>query len=147
MRRIPSLILVGVCFASFSQAGQTSAPATSETRRSLQHGILLLEQKRYEEARREFARVTEGHPASAEAFFYLGMAEAKLGHLLQSEKSLRHSLELNPRSVNSLYNLAVLWLEQKRTREAIPYLERASQLGLQDPEVAVNLIRAYLDSL
>src|SRR5438128_3890365 len=42
---------------------------------SMQRGMILLEQKRYADARQEFLAATERAPGSAQAFFYLGMAE------------------------------------------------------------------------
>jgi tetratricopeptide (TPR) repeat protein len=74
------------------------------------------------------------------------MAEVHLGNAPVAERCLRHALELNPQSVNTLYNLGVLLLDQKKPRQAIPYLEKASQAGPSSPELSVNLIGAYLDS-
>ena len=48
---------------------------------SLQKGILLYQEKMFEAAHQEFQRAAKTDHNSAEAFFYLGMVEAKLGQV------------------------------------------------------------------
>ena len=144
--RILFLTLIYMSLATALKASQASAADEKEKNVSLAKGVGLLEEKRYPEARQEFLDATRRDPGSAEAFFYLGVAELHLGNAPAAERCLRHALELNPQSVNTLYNLGVLLLDQKKPRQAIPYLEKASQAGPPSPELSVNLIGAYLDS-
>jgi tetratricopeptide (TPR) repeat protein len=112
----------------------------------LQLGITLLQQRNYTKARRQLLEAVRIEPASAAAFFYLGMADAELHRKPEAEAALRRSLQLNPRSVSTLYNLGVLLLMQGRAREAVPYLKRANQIGPPNPALSINLVRAYLDT-
>jgi len=144
--RILLLTLIYVSSATALKASQACASDGKGKSASLARGVALFEEKRYPQARQEFLEATRRDPGSAEAFFYLGMAEAHLRNAPAAERCLRHALELNPKSVNTLYNLGVLLLDQKKPRQAIPYLEKASQAGPPSPELSVNLIGAYLDS-
>lgn len=132
------LVPVLLSFSPFFARGQPGIEPYLRT------GNALLQQGRYEEARREFARVTHEHPAAAPAFVLLGVAQMQLNDRHAARVSLRHALELDPRSVNALYNLGVLALDEDRPGEAITYLEKAARLGPASPELAVNLVRAHL---
>ena len=101
------------------QAG--AAPADS-----LQEAIQLLRQERYQEAEVRLRDEVKQHPSSAEAYFYLGIADLKLGRREEAEAQFRHSLQLAPQSANTLYNLGVLLLDEGKAAQAIPYLERAN---------------------
>jgi protein O-GlcNAc transferase len=120
--------------------------ASQATSDSLDAGVSLLDQKRFAEARDVFLRLTHRHPHSAEGFFYLGLAELNLGNIQIAEKYLQQSLALKPDSPNTLYDLGIILLKQKRPSEAIPLLEKARILGPSTPELMVNLVRAYLDA-
>ncbi len=113
---------------------------------ALKGPIELLQQGQYEEAQRELLRVTQEAPKFAEAFFLLGTAETQLHHAAKAEAAFRRSLALKPESPDTLYNLGVVLLDEKRPREAIPYFEQAAALEHARPELSVNLIRARLDS-
>lgn len=119
-------------------------PSATPAEQYLQKGIRLLERKEYANARHEFRQALRSHPRSASAYFYLGVAEVKLGHDAAAERSFRQSTVLDPDSPNAFYNLGVLLLEEKKPREAIYYLKRANQLGPMNAALALNLVRAYL---
>src|SRR2546426_12585025 len=105
-----TVAVCALCSVGLLQGGQNSDVRTGATS-LLRQGILLLQQQHYQEAREEFLRVTKSNPESAEAFFYLGIAERGLRSPEHAEAALRHSLVLNPRSANALYNLGVILLE------------------------------------
>src|SRR5437660_12793404 len=132
------LTLIYVSPATALKASQAPAADGKEKNASLARGVGLLEEKRYPEARQEFLEATRRDPGSAEAFFYLGVAELHLGNAPAAERCLRHALELNPQSVNTLYNLGVLLLDQNNPRQAIPYLENATQAGPASPELSAD---------
>jgi tetratricopeptide (TPR) repeat protein len=125
---------------------QTAATGISATDADLRESLHLIQRKDYLNAQKRLTHFVETHAQSAEAFFYLGVADQHLGMASEAEKALRRSLELNPQSANTLYNLGVLLLDLKRPREAIPYLVRARQTGPDSPEFSVNLVRGYLDA-
>src|SRR5579862_5311661 len=67
---------------------------TQDSTNFLKQGIWLLQKKRFAEAREEFLRAVQADSDSAEAFFYLSIAERDLGHLSAAESDLRRSLDL-----------------------------------------------------
>lgn len=123
---------------------QDASPVSVVSDASLQLGVELLMKQRYADARQEFLRVTHAHPKSSEAFFYLGITEVRLGNLPGAEDALRRSVLLSPLSVNALYNLGVVLLDEKKPAEAVGHLEKASKLAVPAPELSVHLVRAYL---
>src|SRR5579885_3530900 len=125
--------------AGSASSGASFQAKTTYTRDSavfLKQGILLLQKKRFAEAREKFLQAVQADSDSAEAFFYLSIAES----------DLRRSLDLNPNSQNALYNLGVLLLESKKPVEAVNFLERAEKIGPASPEISANLVRAYLEA-
>jgi Flp pilus assembly protein TadD len=135
--------------AGSASSGASFQAKTTYTRDSavfLKQGILLLQKKRFAEAREKFLQAVQADSDSAEAFFYLSIAERDLGHLSAAESDLRRSLDLNPNSQNALYNLGVLLLESKKPVEAVNFLERAEKIGPASPEISANLVRAYLEA-
>jgi tetratricopeptide (TPR) repeat protein len=113
---------------------------------SLKEGVSLLRQKKYAEAKEVFLSITNRDPGFGQGYFYLGLTELNLGNTDSAEKSFRHALELNPRSKETLFNLGVLLLGQRRPVEAIRFLGEAHGMDPHDPALCLNLIRAYFDS-
>lgn len=75
----------------------------------------------------------------------LGRASAGAGPVAASEteKSLRESVEREPRSFEANHRLGKLLVENGKAREAIPYLERAGELKPGDYENAYALALAH----
>lgn len=113
---------------------------------SLQAGIQLIRQQRYQEAEGMLLEAVKLNPSSAQAYFYLGIATLKLGRPAEAEANFHRSLQLGPQSINTMYNLGVLLLDEGKAKEAVTYLERASRAGPPSPDISVSLIRAYLES-
>jgi Flp pilus assembly protein TadD len=97
-------------------------------------------------ARRHFQRATEMNPQFSQAFFYLGMSALHMDDRAAAEAALRRAIKLEPSAVNALYNLGVLLLDNKKPADAAKYFEKAKQAGPMSPELAINLIRANLES-
>jgi len=68
------------------------------------------------------------------------------GDLLAAEGSFRRALNLDPHATNTLYNLGIVLLEEGKPDEAIPPLEKVWKAANKNPEMAVNLVPAYLKS-
>jgi len=142
---VSSRFLVLVLLLPVLSLGQSRIASTGAGDPDLQKGLTLYQHKEYIKARDVFLHVTQIRSRSAEAFFYLGISEARLGNLPQAEDSLRRALTLDPNSLPAVYNLGVVLLDQKKPVEGAPYLERAYRKGPASPELAVNLVRCYLD--
>ena len=62
------------------------------------------------------------------------------------EKSLRESVVREPKSFDANYRLGKFLVEQGKAREALPYLEEASQVNPRDFDNAYELGLAYADT-
>jgi tetratricopeptide (TPR) repeat protein len=123
-----------------------ASPAQTDLRAVLRQGNTLLQEGQYEEARREFLRATHEYPRSAEAFALLGIAEIQLHDYGRAEATFQHALELDPNSVEALYNFGVMLLDRGHPRQAMAYLDKAGRLSSPSPELAVNMVRVHLES-
>jgi predicted Zn-dependent protease len=84
---------------------------------------LLLMTKRYPEAEREINDGLQRQPDSAFGHFLQGLLYSRVGKLELAEKSLQQALQLDPKMQQAYLQLVNLYLQQKRTPEAIAQLE------------------------
>jgi tetratricopeptide (TPR) repeat protein len=84
--------------------------------------VLLLTQ-RYDDAAREIEEGLQRRPDSAFGHFLQGLMYSHTGRPELAEKSLRSALELDPKMSQVYLQLVNLYLQQKRTSDAISELE------------------------
>ena len=84
---------------------------------------LLIMTKRYPEAERQINEGLQRQPGSAFGYFLQGLLNSRVGKLELAEKSLQHALQLDPKMQQAYLQLVNLYLQQKRTPEAIAQLE------------------------
>lgn len=84
--------------------------------------VLLLTQ-RYPDAEREIEEGLQRRPDSAFGHFLQGLLYSHTARPELAEKSLRSSLQLDPKMSQAYLQLVNLYLQQKRTPEAISQLE------------------------
>ena len=71
-----------------------------------------------------------------------GAVYAQTGRSAEAEAAYKHSLSLKPNGF-SYNNLAALYFDQERYAEAIPYMEKAVEMGPVNLGMLSNLARAY----
>jgi len=76
-------------------------PAAGEAQ--LFYARMLLEQKQYPEARREFQQLLEAHPESADLAFAVAMLSLEMGELDRAETELRQALSKGKRDESTVY--------------------------------------------
>jgi tetratricopeptide (TPR) repeat protein len=86
-------------------------------------GNVLLMTKRYPEAERQISEGLQRRPDSAFGHFLQGLLYSRLGKLDLAEKSLQSALQRDPKMPQVYLQLVNLYLQQKRTPEAISELE------------------------
>jgi tetratricopeptide (TPR) repeat protein len=84
---------------------------------------LLVLTQHYEEAQREIDEGLKRRPDSAFGKFLQGSVYSRTGRLDLAEKSLQSALQLDPKMSQAYLQLVNLYLQQKRTPEAISELE------------------------
>jgi tetratricopeptide (TPR) repeat protein len=84
---------------------------------------VLLMTKRYSEAERQINEGLQRRPDSAFGHFLQGLLYSRLGKLDLAEKGLQSALQLDPKMPQVYLQLVNLYLQQKRTPEAISELE------------------------
>jgi tetratricopeptide (TPR) repeat protein len=84
---------------------------------------LLLMTKRYPDAEREINEGLQRRPDSAFGHFLQGLLYSRVGKLELAEKSLQSALQLDPKMQQAYLQLVNLYVQQKRTPEAIAQLE------------------------
>lgn len=84
---------------------------------------VMLMTKRYPEAEHQINEGLQRRPDSAFGHFLQGLLYSRLGKLDLAEKGLQSALQLDPKMAQVYLQLVNLYLQQKRTPEAISELE------------------------
>src|ERR1700727_1229854 len=99
---------------------------------SLQRGLELFRQEKYEAALQLFEEARRSQPNNASIDNFIGITETKLGRMDEAkkdyalaEKQLRMALALDSADPFTHYYLAVLYLTAAREKDAIPHIEPA----------------------
>ena len=109
----------------------------------LQRARQALADGAYRTAQALFARVVAQDPRSAEAYFGLALACAKLGDYQSAADHFRACTELDPRQAAAHINLGVAYVLLGKPDDAIPALRKGLQLAPQSPHAYYNLGLAY----
>jgi len=75
-----------------------------------------------------------------------GSAAAQSGQIDSAENLFKQALEVNPRNITAAYNLASVYLSQKKEQDAIDILERYTQEYPDDAGLFARLGDAYFSS-
>ena len=94
----------------------------------LEAGKASLAAGRLQEAIREFDKVLTLSPSFSEAHFYLGEAHSQAGDWDKAILHTRRAIELNPKSPAYRNQLAMIFVQQKRYKEALPEILNAIEL-------------------
>ena len=100
---------------------------------------VLIEQKKYDDARDTLMQAGDLEPNSNEVHRLLGRAYHAQGRKEDAIDAYRHAIELDDEDVWSMNNLALLFLEEKRAEEAMPLLLKAVDLRKDVAAVHNNL--------
>ncbi|CAJ37876.1 tetratricopeptide repeat protein [Methanocella arvoryzae] len=91
-------------------------PQNIEVRFSYAH--LLEENGRFEDAEKEYQKVTEAKPEYVEAYVHYGNMLRKTSRVSDAEAQYRKAISVNPRDFNAHFSYATLLEEQNRLEEA-----------------------------
>jgi tetratricopeptide (TPR) repeat protein len=91
----------------------------------------------------DYERIVSIRPDLAEAWTNLGLMRRSLGDYSQADRDFANALRTGPQLYVPNLFLGVDLLRQKRSQEAVTYLERAEELDPADEEAALSLGDAY----
>ena len=115
-------------------SGGLTAPNVVVPKVSLSDAELAFTDKRYAEATKLFSTYADQNPSNPWGHYMLGLSAWKSGDLDLAETAFGHSLELDPKHVKSLHNLARVNLEQGRARDARDRLVEALEIDSSSGE-------------
>src|SRR5262249_18429175 len=99
----------------------------------------------YGRARSELAIARRALPNSADVFRYTGMIDRREGHWDEATRNLERALELDPRNLFTLQQLAYAYGWQHRYAEEVQIYNRALAIMPGDPATRINLALVALD--
>jgi TolB-like protein/class 3 adenylate cyclase/Tfp pilus assembly protein PilF len=100
----------------------------------------------YDRARSELAVARRTLPNDAEIFLYTGFIDRREGHWEQATRNLERALELDPRNLFTLQQLATYtYYPQRRYADAVRTYDRALTIVPGDPLTRINRAEVALD--
>jgi serine/threonine-protein kinase len=97
----------------------------------------------YDRAREELTKAQQSLPNDAQVFKFLGLIERRQGRWEDAVRNLERVVELDPRNIDGLGNLAQAYFDLRRYNESIAMFDRIAQLEPGNP--AVRTFRASID--
>ena len=85
----------------------------------------------YDRAREELAKAQHALPNNVQIFKFLGLINRRQGRWEEAIRNLEHSLDLDPRNANTIYDLGDTYSKLRRYEEAIAVAYRALALEPQ----------------
>jgi len=100
----------------------------------------------YGRARRELTNAQRTLPNNADVFVYTGFIDRREGHWEDATRNLERALELDPRNLFTLQQLATYtYYPQRRYADAVRIYDRALTIVPRDPLTRINRAEVALD--
>ncbi len=124
--------------AGFTTAASLQIP--SKAREEYDKGMAAAQAKKFEEAKKYFAKAASIYPRYAEAFNGIGLAELRLNQVAAAKSDFQKAIDADPEHPTAYLQLGKIALMQDRDAAAAePLLERAQKITPQDPDLLSNL--------
>lgn len=145
-----ALIFTVICMILAAEPPCSSAQGTRSYRPDvlihLKRGSDLLEQRAYEQARKEFQAAIQIDPQCPDAYNNLGLTYYRVGDLKNASENYRQALEIEPLFIPSLSNLAAVRYQQRKYGDAANLYRLASRLSHdKDAQLQYNLANVLRD--
>jgi TolB-like protein/Tfp pilus assembly protein PilF len=99
----------------------------------------------YDKVREELTKAQQSLPNDAQVFKFLGLVDRRQGRWNEAVRNLERVVELDPRNVDGIGNLAQAYFDLRRYNESIAMFDRIAQLEPGNP--AVRTYRASIELL
>jgi tetratricopeptide (TPR) repeat protein len=103
-----------------------------------QSGLRFLNERRFENALREFDRILELNPIDKDALLHKGEILAKTGNRVSAIQTFEKILEFDPYSVDAQLHIAYVLGTERKHREAVQYYDRVLELDQNNAEAMLN---------
>lgn len=111
--------------------------------------IYSVVKKDYSKALEYYQKAVSVDPQNGDALYGLAKTYQLLGEKTKADNVYKAAIEKNPKSVGLNYSYGLFLVELNRYEEAIPYLEKAYELGIEDKdkekEVLLALVKSSLE--
>ncbi len=101
-------------------------------------GYAFLKTGLYEEAEREFRRLQELIPDSAEGYFYLGLLYIYRKEFEKAEEFFKNALKKDPDNTKILNNLLYLYIETEKFESGEKIIKKLEEKGFDDERFLLN---------
>jgi tetratricopeptide (TPR) repeat protein len=128
-----SLATLFICLSALGQQGS-----------SLERGLELFRQEKYQAALQQFQDARRSRPTDATLENFIGITETRLGRIDDADADYRTAIRLNPRLAGPHTNLGFNYLGKKDYEQAESQLKAALALDSADPYVHYYLATLYL---
>jgi tetratricopeptide (TPR) repeat protein len=125
------LVLLMISILVMQQAAQAQA-ATPEMK-SEANGFY--QHQDWANAAKAYESITKLEPQNAAAWNRLGASLLSLGKYDRAVETLKRALEINPRQLNTMYNLAGAYARLNDKEKAYDWLDKAVQAGFGQPQL------------
>lgn len=102
-------------------------------------GIVAYQDKKFEEALKEFQEASRLNPKNVDALYYMGITYVALGRTGDAQAALEKARKMRPDDFDVLFQLGVLYFNQKEYDKAEPLLRQVYQFEPTRPNIGYYL--------
>ncbi len=99
----------------------------------------LYQQKKYDEALKEYQRVLAENQELYQVYDKIGLCYYRLGDLENGIEAFKLMLEKEPQSQDTLINLSAIYFETGNLEEGMKYFKQLDEKSLDDPSIFYNI--------
>lgn len=95
----------------------------------IDRGLIYREMNRYKEALEDFNYAIQFDPACVRAYYCRGLVYSDINDYEKAEADFKTTIQLDPAFSSAYFSIGALLFNSDRKQDALPYFEKAAQLG------------------
>jgi Flp pilus assembly protein TadD len=128
--------VVALLTAWFLSKGPGQEELHQDNNMSIESGIALFNQKKYNEAVAFFEKVQPGHPQEWYSLYYLGSSYIMLKDYPSAAQHLELALSLNPTNTKIMHGLGVTYYKMGNLKMSKAYFASVLEINPEDAEAS-----------